>query len=106
MSLVFQYATLLGGNAEYIRKSWYTMQLKNWGFQKNLKGVAPRDCEIASYKVAKARNMGKKVDLYFRGQRITPRVLRGERFFLSKIDKVKLDSQGISNLVSLLILIQ
>lgn len=98
MSLVFQHARLLEGNTNYIRKSWYTKQLKNWGFRKNLKDVAPSDCEIASYKVTKARKMGRKVSLYFCGQRITPRVLRGERFFLSKIDEVKLDSQSSLNL--------
>jgi hypothetical protein len=71
-----------------------------------LKDVEPQDCEIASYKVIKARKMGKKVDLYFRGQRITPRVLRGERFFLSKMDEVKLDNQSSLNLVLLLVLIK
>lgn len=101
MSLVFQYTRLFEGNADYIRKSWYTTQFKNWGFRKNLKDVTPHDCEIASYKVTKARKMGRKVDLYFRGQRITQRVLRGERFFLSKTGEVKLDNQGRLNLALL-----
>jgi hypothetical protein len=84
--------------SNYIRKSWYTKQLKNWGFRKNLKNVTPYDCEIASYKVTKARKIGRKVDLYFRGKLITPRVLRGERFFLSKTEAVKLDNRSILNL--------
>ena len=82
------------------------MQLKNWGFRKNLKDVTPRDCEIASYNVTKARKMGKKVELCFRGQRISPRVLRGERFFLSKTEEVKLDHQSRLNLALLPILTQ
>jgi hypothetical protein len=69
-----------------------------------LKDVELQDCEIASYKVIKARKIGKKVNLYFRGQRITPRVLRGERFFLSKMDEVKLDNQSSLNLALLLVL--
>ncbi|RYP80332.1 hypothetical protein DL770_006279 [Monosporascus sp. CRB-9-2] len=60
--------------------------------RKYLKGVTAYDCKVASYKVAKARNE-KKVDLYFREHRITERVLRGERFFLSELEKVKFDNQ-------------
>lgn len=93
-------------NADYTRKSWYTTQLKNWGVRKNLKDVTSRDREIASYKVAKAKKMGRKVELYFHGQHITPRVLRGERFFLSKIEEAKLDNQGTLNLALLLVLAQ
>lgn len=104
MSLTLRHVRLLGGNADYIRKSWYTTQLKEWGFRKNLKDVTPHDCKVASYKVNKARKMGRKVDLYFRGQHITPRVLRGERFFLSKMEEVKFDNQSALNFALLLIL--
>ena len=50
------------------------------------------DCRIASYKVTKAKKAGKRVDLYFREQLITPRVLRGERFFMSQVDEANIDS--------------
>ncbi|RYP67010.1 hypothetical protein DL769_005870 [Monosporascus sp. CRB-8-3] len=80
-------------NANCARKSWYTTQLKKWGFRKNLKDATARDCQIASYKVTKARKKGKRVDLYFHEQKIAPRVLRGERFFLSKLEEVELDNQ-------------
>ncbi|RYP44438.1 hypothetical protein DL768_009085 [Monosporascus sp. mg162] len=70
--------------------------------RKYLKGVTAHDCKVASYKVTKARNE-KKVDLYFRGKRITERVLRGERFFLSELEKVKFDNQGNDVVVSTLL---
>ena len=56
-----------------------------------MKSVPARDRMIASYKVSKAKKMGKKVDLYFDGQYIMPRVLRGERFFLSQLEEANLD---------------
>ena len=85
------------GNADCTRKQRYTTQLKKWGLWKNLKDVTARDRKIASYKVTKAKKMGNKVDLYFSGQRITPRVLRGERFFLSQREEAKLDNQSTLN---------
>jgi hypothetical protein len=94
------------GNTDWARKSWYTTQLKKWGIRKNLKDVTPHDCKVASYKVARARKIGRNVDLYFRGQHITPRVLRGERFFLSKLEEVNLDNYSTLNLALLLIITQ
>ena len=57
-----------------------------------MKDVTADDCRIASYKVTKAKKAGKRVDLYFREQLITPRVLRGERFFMSQVDEANIDS--------------
>jgi hypothetical protein len=94
---MYQHTRLLKGNADYIRKSWYTTQLKQWGFRKNLKDVTAHDCKVSSYKVTKARKGGKKADLYIYGKLITERVLRGERFFLSWLEEAKLDSLSTLN---------
>jgi hypothetical protein len=102
---MFQHARLLEGNADYIRTSRYTRQLKKWGFGKNLKATH-RDCETVSYKVTKARKIGKELNVYFHRDLLTPRVLRGERFFLSQREEARLDSQSTLNLALLFLLIQ
>jgi hypothetical protein len=76
------------------RKSSYTTQLQNWGFRKNLKDVTDSNFKIVSYKISKATEMGKSATFYFHGHRITPRILRGERFFLSVLEKSQFDNQG------------
>ncbi|KPM41956.1 hypothetical protein AK830_g4605 [Neonectria ditissima] len=74
-------------------KSQYVSQLKKWKFSKYSKDTDPRDWKVAGYKVSKARNRGRQVQLYLKGSLVTGKVLR-TRGYLTSLDQLQLEGSS------------
>ena len=74
------------------RKSQYETRFREWGFRKYSKGTRPNDWKIVSYKVDKAKRLGKEARVYRLGKPVTPKVLRTQGFL--KTLELKAFEQG------------